>query len=174
MPSLRVAETSSRLGAAYRKQVLIRFGDCDAAGIVFYPRYLDMFNSLVEDWFREKLDFSFSEIVTHRGWGLPTVHVEVDFFAPSVFGEVLSAVLCVTAIGTTSINLDIALQGPDGADRVRGKVVLVLIERKQLRAIPIPDEVRDKVSQFQIAAQPNATQPAARARGARQQVKTKS
>ena len=60
-----MAETSSRLGAAYRKQVLIRFGDCDAAGIVFYPRYLDMFNSLVEDWFREKLDFSFTEIVTH-------------------------------------------------------------------------------------------------------------
>jgi 4-hydroxybenzoyl-CoA thioesterase len=106
--------------------------------------------------------------------GLPPPHLEVYFVAPSVFGDVLSAVLRVTAIGTTSINLDITLQGPDGADRVRGKVVLVLIDRKQLRAIPIPHEVRDKVSQFQIAAQPNATQPAARARDARQQVKTKS
>jgi 4-hydroxybenzoyl-CoA thioesterase len=156
-----VAETSSRLDTAYRKQILVRFGDCDAAGIVFYPRYLEMFNSLVEDWFREKLDFSFSEIVTHRGWGLPTVHLEVDFLKPSVFGDVLSAALCVTAIGTTSINLGIVLQGPDGADRVRGKVVLVLIARKQRRAISIPDEVRAKVSQFQIAAQS-------------QQIKTKS
>jgi 4-hydroxybenzoyl-CoA thioesterase len=161
MPSPRVAETSSRLDTAYRKQILVRFGECDAAGIVFYPRYLDMFNSLVEDWFREKLDFSFSEIVTHRGWGLPTVHLEVDFLTPSVFSDVLSAALCVREIGTTSINLDIVLQGPDGADRVRGKVVLVLIDRKQRRAIPIPDEVRAKVSQFQIAAQS-------------QQIKTKS
>ena len=149
-----MAEPSSRHDAAYRKQVLVRFGDCDAAGIVFYPRYLEMFNSLVEDWFREKLDFSFSEIVTHRGWGLPTVHLEVDFLTPSVFGDVLSAVLRVTAMGTTSMNLDIVLQGPDGADRVRGKVVLVLIDRRQLRAIPIPDEVRAKVSSFQIAGQP--------------------
>jgi 4-hydroxybenzoyl-CoA thioesterase len=145
MPSPRVPETSSRHDAAYRKQILVHFGDCDAAGIVFYPRYLEMFNSLVEDWFREKLDFSFSEIVTHRGWGLPTVHLEVDFLAPSVFGDVLSAVLRVTALGTTSMNLDIVLHGPAGADRVRGKV--------QLRAIPIPDEVRAKVSSFQIAGQ---------------------
>jgi 4-hydroxybenzoyl-CoA thioesterase len=149
---VRVAETSPGLDAAYSKQILVRFGDCDAAGIVFYPRYLDMFNSLVEDWFREKLDFSFSEIVTHRGWGLPTVHLEVDFVAPSVFGDVLTAVLGVTAIGTTSINLDIVLQGSDGGNRVRGKVVLVLVDRKQLRAIPIPEEVRAKVAQFQIGA----------------------
>jgi 4-hydroxybenzoyl-CoA thioesterase len=148
-----VADTSSRLNAAYRKQILVRFGDCDAAGIVFYPRYFDMFNSLVEDWFREKLDFSFSEIVTRRGWGLPTVHLEVDFVAPSIFGEVISAVLCVTAIGTSSINLDITLQGADGGDRVRGKVVLVLIERNPHRAIPIPDEVRAKIVSFHAGTQ---------------------
>jgi 4-hydroxybenzoyl-CoA thioesterase len=135
--------------SAYRKQILVRFGDCDAAGIVFYPRYLDMFNSLVEDWCREELDFSFSEIVTRRGWGLPTVHLEVDFVAPSVFGEVLSAMLSVTALGKTSINLNILLQGPDAADRVRGKVTLVVIDRKQHRAIPIPDEVRARILNFQ-------------------------
>jgi 4-hydroxybenzoyl-CoA thioesterase len=169
MPSPDVTKTSSRLDAAYRKQILVRFGDCDAAGIVFYPRYLDMFNSLVEDWCREKLDFSFSEIVTHRGWGLPTVHLEVDFVSPSVFGDVLTAVLGVTGIGRTSINLDIVLQGPDGADRVRGKVVLVVIDRKQGRGIPIPDEVRAKVSQFQITAQSRH-----QARDARQQLKKKN
>jgi 4-hydroxybenzoyl-CoA thioesterase len=145
-----VAENASQTRRSpYRKQILVRFGDCDAAGIVFYPRYLDMFNSLVEDWCREELNFSFSEIVTHRGWGLPTVHLEVDFFAPSVFGDVLSTTLSVTALGKTSINLNIALLGPDSVDRVRGKVTLVLVDRKQLRPISIPDEVRAKILQFQ-------------------------
>jgi 4-hydroxybenzoyl-CoA thioesterase len=145
----------------YRKQVLVRFGDCDAAGIVFYPRYLDMFNSLVEDWCREELNFSFSEIVTGRGWGLPTVHLEVDFVAPSVFGDVLSATLVVTALGKTSINLNILLQGSDSVDRVRGKVTLVLIDRKQHRAIPIPDEVRERILSFQADSNGNV-QPASR------------
>jgi len=145
--------------SAYRKQILVRFGDCDAAGIVFYPRYLDIFNSLVEDWCREELDFSFSEIVTRRGWGLPTVHLEVDFLVPSVFGEVLSAMLSVTALGKTSINLNILLQGPDAVDRVRGKVTLVLIDRKQHRAIPIPDEVRDRILNFQADSNDTLVQP---------------
>jgi 4-hydroxybenzoyl-CoA thioesterase len=145
-----VPDNASRTpNSAYRKQILVRFGDCDAAGIVFYPRYLDMFNSLVEDWCREELDFSFSEIVTRRGWGLPTVHLEVDFVAPSVFGEVLSAILSVTALGKTSINLNIRFRGPDAVDRVRGKVTLVMIDRKQHRAIPIPEEVRSKILNFQ-------------------------
>lgn len=145
--------------SAYRKQILVRFGDCDAAGIVFYPRYFDIFNSLVEDWCREELDFSFSEIVTRRGWGLPTVHLEVDFLVPSVFGEVLSAMLSVTALGKTSINLNILLQGPDAVDRVRGKVTLVLIDRKQHRAIPIPDEVRARILNFQADSNDTLVQP---------------
>ena len=146
--------------SAYRKQILVRFGDCDAAGIVFYPRYFDMFNSLVEDWCSEELDFSFSEIVSRRGWGLPTVHLEVDFVAPSVFGDVLSATLSVTALGKTSINLDILLQGPDAVDRVRGKVTLVLIDRKQHHAIPVPDEVRARILKFQVDSNGNSVQPA--------------
>jgi 4-hydroxybenzoyl-CoA thioesterase len=145
--------------SAFRKQILVRFGDCDAAGIVFYPRYFDMFNALVEDWCREELDFSFVEIVTNRGWGLPTVHLEVDFVAPSVFGEVLSATLSVAALGKTSINLDILLCGSDGVDRVRGKVTLVVIDRKQHRAILIPDEVRARILKFQSSSNGAPVQP---------------
>jgi 4-hydroxybenzoyl-CoA thioesterase len=134
----------------FRRQVLVRFGDCDPAGIVFYPRYFEMFNNLVEDWHREALQFSFTEIVTTRSWGLPTVHLEADFVAPTRFGEVLSASLSVREIGTTSVSLDILLQGPDGADRVRGKVVLVWIDRRVTQSIPIPDEVRARLLAFRV------------------------
>jgi 4-hydroxybenzoyl-CoA thioesterase len=158
MPSLPVSKNASQ-NSVFRKQILVRFGDCDPAGIVFYPRYFDMFNGLVEDWCREELDFSFSEIVTHRGWGLPTVHLEVDFWAPSVFGDVLSAMLSVTALGKTSINLNIILQGGDSVDRVRGKVTLVLIDRKQHRAIPVPAEVRAKILKFQAGMNRNRVRP---------------
>jgi 4-hydroxybenzoyl-CoA thioesterase len=142
------ASTSPRV---YRKDIPVRFGDCDAAGIVFYPRYMEMFNNLVEDWCREELNFSFTEIVTRRRWGVPTVRLEVDFAAPSVFGEVLTASLSLLALGRTSMTLAISLRGPDGAPRVNGKVVLVLIDRRVTRAIPIPDEVRARMAAFQVA-----------------------
>lgn len=134
----------------YHAQVPIRFADCDPAGIVFYPRYLEIFNNLVEDWFAEELHFSFPEIINTHGWGLPTVHLEVDFVAPSRFGEVLFATLSVLKAGTSSISVHILLQSPAGVDRVRGKVVLVLIDRKMNRAIALPDDLRARISAFEV------------------------
>jgi 4-hydroxybenzoyl-CoA thioesterase len=38
--------------ASFARERIIRFSDCDPAGIVFYPQYFVMFNGLVEDWWR--------------------------------------------------------------------------------------------------------------------------
>lgn len=142
------AEAAFEAAPSYRTQVLVRFGDCDPAGIVFYPRYLEMFNNLVEDWCREGLKFSFDDIVIKNGWGLPTVHLEADFVAPSRLGDVLTASLFVRELGVSSIQADIVLSGPEGEDRVRGKVVLVLMDRKTVRARPIPDDMRARIAPF--------------------------
>jgi 4-hydroxybenzoyl-CoA thioesterase len=137
---------------SFQTQVLVRFADCDPAGIVFYPRYLEMFNGLVEDWFRTELHSSFTEIVTNRGWGLPTVHLEVDFVAPSRFDEMLFATLTVRSLGTSSMGLDIVLRGPDDLHRVRGKVVLVFIDRAAHQAIPWPNDLRARILAFQASS----------------------
>ena len=38
--------------SAFQREILVRFGHCDAAGWVFYPRYFEMISDFVEDWFR--------------------------------------------------------------------------------------------------------------------------
>ncbi|MEG1266654.1 MAG: acyl-CoA thioesterase, partial [Myroides sp.] len=57
------------------KEEQIRFRHTDFAGIVFYPRFLEMLNDLVEDWFDEALDRPFSKI--HETNGIPTVDLKV-------------------------------------------------------------------------------------------------
>ncbi len=142
------AKSPSAGGRPFRTEVLVRFADCDPAGIVFYPRFLEMFNNLVEDWCRDGLDCSFNEIVVQREWGLPTVHLEANFIAPCRLGEVLTATLYVRNIGNSSIGADIALSGPDQIDRVRGKVVLVFMDRRAGKSFPIPDELRERIAAF--------------------------
>jgi 4-hydroxybenzoyl-CoA thioesterase len=132
----------------YRSNILIRFRHCDPAGIVFFPRYMEMFNDLVEDWCRDELGVSFDEIHLKRGWGIPTVHLDVDFLAPSVLGERLSATLTVNRLGASSFGVHIVLCGPDGAERVRGNSVLVLIDAATKRAAPIPDDLRERMTRF--------------------------
>jgi 4-hydroxybenzoyl-CoA thioesterase len=147
-PARATADRPASPTRAYHADVLVRFSHCDPAGIVFFPRYMEMFNNLVEDWCRDELNVSFSEIHLGRGWGLPTVHLEVDFIAPSLVGETLSATLIVRSLGTSSIGLSILLRGPDGGDRVRAETVLVLIDPRSRRGVAIPDELRARISAF--------------------------
>jgi 4-hydroxybenzoyl-CoA thioesterase len=150
MPDSSLASTRTAAPECiYRAQVLVRFAHCDPAGIVFFPRYLEMFSSLVEDWCRERLELSFAEIHLERGWGLPTVHLEVDFVAPSMLGEELAATLLVRRLGTSSVHLDIELRGADGSNRVRGRMVLVLVDARSRRASALPDDLRARMALFQ-------------------------
>jgi 4-hydroxybenzoyl-CoA thioesterase len=145
------SQRSFRATPSFQTDVLVRFADCDPAGIVFYPRFLEMFNNLVEDWCSAGLNFSFNDIVIKNGWGLPTVHLEADFVAPSRLGEVLKAKLFVRSLGTSSIKADILLCGPDETERVRGKVVLVLMDRRSYRALAFPEALRKRISTFIVS-----------------------
>lgn len=132
----------------FRSTILVRFADCDPAGIVFYPRYAEMFNNLVEDWFAEALHLPFSELHKTRRWGIPTVRLEVDFLQPSRLGEILSAALSVVKVGRSSIHLAIELRGPDGRKRVQAGIVVVLIDMDTNSPLSIPEHLRAQLSQW--------------------------
>lgn len=115
----------------YRRRVPIEFNHCDPAGIVFYPRYFEMTNSVVENFFREVMEYPFARMMA-EGVGTPTVRVEMDFRAPSRLGEVLDWTLEVRRLGRSSAKLRIAAHGPgktgpgEAAElRLRGEVTLV-------------------------------------------------
>lgn len=139
---------SSGRGQVFTTTVKVRFADCDPAGIVFYPRYFEMFNNLVEDWCHQALGLSFRELHLGCDWGLPTVHVETDFVAPSEIGDILSAELRVSKIGSASMMLQVCLNDQRGEPRVKGKLVLVLMDLKLRKAIPIPEEIKARIQRF--------------------------
>ena len=135
-------------GAPFCTSIPVRFGDCDPAGIVFYPRYFEMFNSIVEDWCDQGLGMSFREMHLKHGIGVPTVHIETDFIAPSELGDLLQAQLTVEKIGGASMRVAIRLFGPDGVIRVRAAVVLVTMKLRERQAIPLPDDMRKRAAAF--------------------------
>jgi 4-hydroxybenzoyl-CoA thioesterase len=137
----------------FNMPVTVRFGDCDPAGIVFYPRYFEMFNNLVEDWCAQGLGASFQELIGVRGLGLPAVSISTDFVATSKLGDMLRAELSVTKVGSSSITAAIRLRGEDGAERVRATLVLVLMDLKQACATPIPDAMRERIARFRSPEQ---------------------
>jgi 4-hydroxybenzoyl-CoA thioesterase len=126
----------------FSRQRLIRFSDCDPAGIVFYPQYFVMFNGLVEDWVGEGLALGYADLVIGRRIGLPTVRLEADFTAVSRMGDTVALELSVERLGTRSLTLALRCTGAAGDTRMAMRQVLVSTSLDTHRAIPIPDDLR--------------------------------
>ena len=117
----------------------VLFRHCDPAGIVFYPRYVEMINDCVEAFFEQRLDWPFHQIHPD-GWKVPTASISIDFRAPSRHGETLELALRVLRIGRTSITLEITASC-GGELRFRSESVLVHVGPEG-RPVPLPETVR--------------------------------
>lgn len=131
--------------ASFRRERLIRFSDCDPAGIVFYPQYFVMFNGLVEDWVNEELGVGYHTLILAQRIGLPTVRIEADFRAVSRLGDRVMLGLAVERLGTRSMTLDLHCFDHHGETRMRMRQVIVTTSLETHRAVEIPPALREAI-----------------------------
>jgi 4-hydroxybenzoyl-CoA thioesterase len=134
----------------FRCQKLIRFAHCDPAGIVFYPRYIELCVEAVEDWFNQGLGVSFWALHEEHRLGIPAVHLDVNFITPSRHGDMLDFLLTVASIGNSSMTLDIIVEC-EGQRRFRERIVVVMVSLDTMRSVPIDESWRLKFSTFMEA-----------------------
>jgi 4-hydroxybenzoyl-CoA thioesterase len=115
----------------------IRFADCDAAGIMFYPNAFKLANAIIEDWFGEMADMPFSRMHLDLYIGVPTVHVEAEFRTPCRLGEEIDLCLSVVKMGKSS--LDIIIEASvTSIIRFIVRPKLVFVDLKTMKSIPVP------------------------------------
>lgn len=131
--------------AAFVTRTKVLFQHCDPAGIVFYPRYFEMINAVVEEWFETTLDASFAELHLRRRKGVPTASIAVDFRAPSRLGEVLTFTLTPGPLGRSSIPCAIVATC-DGQVRLEGHLTLVYVDGDTLKSEPLPPELAARIN----------------------------
>ena len=77
-------------GAVLRnsRMVRIEWGDCDPAGIVFYPRYFAIFDASTAALFERALGLSkYQQLKTFDFAGYPLVRTRARFLKPTRFGD---------------------------------------------------------------------------------------
>ncbi|MBP7241057.1 thioesterase family protein [Amaricoccus sp.] len=126
---------------AFTLTQLVRFQHCDPAEIVFYPRYYEMLNATIEDWFETRLGVGFAEIHGSMGMGVPTVAHETRFRKPSRLGERLDFTLTPVRLGGSSVTLSVEATCA-GEPRVSFITTLVWFAKTDGRPRPWPDRLR--------------------------------
>jgi len=124
----------------------VRFADCDAAGIVFFPRYFEMLNGVVEDWFAGPLEASFRELHVNRHVSVPTAAVEARFLAPSRLEDDLTFALTVTKLGGASCSLRHRISA--GATLRFEATQTIVYVGASLKPEPWPEAFRARIAPF--------------------------
>jgi 4-hydroxybenzoyl-CoA thioesterase len=133
--------------ARFEATRVLRFGDCDPAGIAYYPRYFDLLNGVVEDWWIS-MGHPWKVLFGARRIGLPTVRFEVDFRAPAFLEDELRFTLSVKRIGGKSVELGHVVQR-DATMLWQCAQTLVVTSLDNHRSIPWPDDLRAALTKFQ-------------------------
>ena len=133
-------------GQVFTTERSVRFADCDAAGIVFFPRYFEMLNGAVEDWFAGPLQVSFRELHVNRRVSVPTAAVEARFIAPSRLEDELTFALTVTRLGRSSCSLRHRITA-GGALRFEASQTLVYVGLS-LKPEPWPEDLRARIAPY--------------------------
>ena len=145
---------------SFEARVKVRFADVDPAGIVFYPRYFEMLNGAVEDWFEQVLGLDFKSMHLVRKIGVPTVKLEAHFLAPSELGEELLVTITPRDVGRSSCEIGVTFSGA-GRERLRADIVLVCLDLATQRSIAWPETVRRHMLEQLALETANAPSPKA-------------
>ena len=133
---------------AFVSRQLVRFSHCDPAGIVFYPRFFDMFNAAQEDWFAQGLDCPWGgDYMGPRNLRLPSLNITAEFIRACRMSETIAFHLWVTRLGRST--LELALEGRvEGETRLRAALTDCVIDFAKFKSTPIPEDLRARMQAF--------------------------
>lgn len=124
----------------------IRFEEVDAAGIVFFGRFLGYAHEAMEDFF-SGLEGGYPHLITVRKIGLPAVDVKMSFLAPVRYGDTLAIETSTAKLGNRSATLRYRMRREgDGVEVAVVEHTVVTSDLSAMRSIDMPADVRSVFS----------------------------
>jgi 4-hydroxybenzoyl-CoA thioesterase len=128
------------------RQVEIEFGDCDPAGIVYYPNYFRMFDAATAHLFEAALGMK--KIVWTRRYGIvgiPIVDTGARFIKPARFGDVVTITSTITGFRRSSFEVGHQVFN-GGMLAIEARETRVWAgtdpdDTDKLKSVPLPDDV---------------------------------
>ena len=129
----------------------IQWGECDPAGIVFYPRYFEMFDAATTAMFSAATGLTKHQMFdTYKFAGYPMVDTRARFLIPCRFGDDVTIETTMTEPKRSSFKITHHLEN-DGALAVEAFETRVWVGRdpadqSKIKSQPIPVEVLARLS----------------------------
>lgn len=136
----------------YRAELIVRFGDLDEAGIVYYPRLVNYFHVAMEEFFGAVLDTDYPSFLSQHRLGLPAARLEVDFLRPLRYGDHIQVEVEIEKVGNSSIIWRYGIFRPgEHEPATKARVVTVIVDMDSFEKTPVPTWLRDRLEAYRSA-----------------------
>jgi 4-hydroxybenzoyl-CoA thioesterase len=129
------------------RHVRIEWGDCDPAGIVFFPRYFAIFDHSTAMLFERALGITKFELMQRERFsGFPLVDIRARFLIPSRFGADVVVESGVSEFRRSSFDVQHRLlkAGELAVECLETRVWMFQDANGRMKGVPIPEEIRAK------------------------------
>jgi 4-hydroxybenzoyl-CoA thioesterase len=131
------------------REVRIVWGDCDPAGIVFYPRYFEMFDASTTKLFERALGMTKYQFTKHfDAVGYPMVDTRARFLIPNRFGDDVIFETTIAKFGRSSFDVHhrIIKEGELSVEGFETRVWAVRdpADPSRIKSQPIPRDISER------------------------------
>ncbi|HJP90705.1 MAG TPA: thioesterase family protein [Pyrinomonadaceae bacterium] len=126
----------------------VRWGDVDAARIIFYGAYIHFFEFAETELFRE-VGLHYGTMFDELKIWLPRVHLECDFYRAARLDDLLRVSVYVGRFGNKSMRLNFEVRRKGSEELIASAhFVLASVNQETFETVPIPSELREKLAPY--------------------------
>lgn len=125
----------------------VRFGHCDPAEIVYYPRYFEWFHDAFEAMFEPAVGRSYAELIRTYGIGYPAVQVVCDYRAPARWDDLIEIEIFLSRISQKSATFEYRVRKEDVL-LATASVKVACMDMKTKKSAAMPTEIFDALKAY--------------------------
>jgi acyl-CoA thioester hydrolase len=126
----------------------VRWGDVDAARIIFYGAYIRFFEFAETELFRA-VGLPYGVMFDELDVWLPRAHLECDFRRAAQLDDLLEVSVYVGRTGTKSLRLNFEVRRKGEPELVaEAHFVLVAVRRDTFETVPVPEELKRRLAPY--------------------------
>ncbi|MDQ1589989.1 MAG: 4-hydroxybenzoyl-CoA thioesterase [Pyrinomonadaceae bacterium] len=134
----------------FRIEERVRWGDVDAARIIFYGAYIRFFEIAETELFRA-VGLPYGRMFDELDVWLPRAHLECDFRQAAQLDDLLEVSVYVGRVGTKSLRLNFEVRrNGDPSIVADAHFVLVAVRRGTFDSVPVPDELKRRLAPYTV------------------------
>ena len=132
----------------YSIEERVRWGDVDAARIIFYGAYIRFFEFAETELFRA-VGLPYGVMFDELDVWLPRAHLECDFRRAAQLDDLLEVCVYVGRVGNKSLRLNFEVRRRGEAETIaEAHFVLVAVRRDTFETVAVPEELKKRLAPY--------------------------